>query len=149
MTRPFIFLFIFIFITTLTIAIVDSNSTPNNPFGIGLVDSGSDTELDLASTLSGNGGKVLLIFAGITRQTTAADPAWTAALQGALKRNLVPVVRLNAPWGQSNIRDSADDVGTYHNYTTLAGAYAKVVGDVMRQVPGGWFFGGKEKIKTL
>ncbi len=113
----------------------DCLELPPNPFGIGLVSPGSDEQLSLANTLAGNGGKVLLIFPGINRQTTQADPSWTANLQSAItKYNLVPVVRLAAPWGQANIRDDSDD--TEHLvYSTLARAYAIVVRDVMQAVP--------------
>jgi hypothetical protein len=50
-----------------------------------------------AAGLGGQGGWILLIFAGVTSASTGPDPAWVAALNGAYAAGLNVVVRLNPP----------------------------------------------------
>jgi len=107
-------------------AALDSYAGTGNRFGIGLVSPGSTLDWDLAADLAGPGGSVLLVFAGITRDTQGPDPAWIEAVQQVYARGLVPVVRLGPPWGNEVVRDDSDDAAHAH-YTALAAAYRRVV----------------------
>lgn len=108
---------------------------PDNPFGIGLVGPGDAGQWDRAQELSGRGGHIKLIFPGIEPTTTAAEPGWIDAVQGAYDRDLVPVIRMGPPWGQMGIRNWSDDAA-HRDYTTYAAAFAAVVDDLPRR--GDW-----------
>lgn len=110
-----------------------------NIFGMGLTNSGGQSwqqqegEVSLTANLAGPGGKILLLFVGLQRGVNTPDGQWVAGLSAALRSGLHPVVRLNPPWGQSNIRDQSDDAN-HLNYTSLAKSYASVVASVMTSV---------------
>lgn len=109
---------------------------PPNPFGIGLVSPGNPSQWDLTADLTGPGGHIKLIFPGVTRDTGAAPQEWIDAVRGVYERDLVPVIRLGPPWGDRFVRHQADDPGTFRNYASLAGAYARVVASLPRR--DGW-----------
>ena len=108
---------------------------PTHPFGIGLVGPGETLDWDLAADLVGPGGYIKLIFPGITRDTTAPEAAWAAAVEAAYARDLVPVIRMGPPWGDRRVRAQSDD--TEHlSYVALAEAYRRVVEGLPRRE--GW-----------
>jgi len=99
---------------------------PDNRFGIGLVGPGNPAQLDLAANLSGPGGHVKLIFAGVRPDMTGPTPEWANAVREAYARDLVPVIRFGPDWGDRRVRNQSDD-GSGRRYTRLAQAYAAVV----------------------
>jgi len=105
---------------------------PANRFGIGLVGPGDTTDWDLAADLTGAGGHVLLIFPGITRDTSGPDPAWVTAIDAVYDRQLIPVVRMAPPWGDRAVRNQSDDAG-HRSYLALAAAYRRVVDGLPRR----------------
>ncbi len=107
----------------------DGEAPPENKVGIGLVGPGNTTQWDRAAELSGRGGHLKLIFPGIRRDTTGATQEWIDAVQGAYDRDLVPVVRLNPPWGEHDVRHWSDD-SAHRDYRTYAAAIAAVVDDL-------------------
>ncbi len=108
---------------------------PMNRFGIGLVAPGNPTQLDLAANLSGPGGHVKLIFAGVRPGLTGPTPEWVNAVRDAYARDLVPVIRFAPDWGDRRVRNQADDA-TGRRYTNLASAYVAVVRGLPRRA--GW-----------
>ena len=106
-----------------------------NPFGIGLVSPGNATQLDRARELTGRGGHIKLVFAGVDTATTTAPADWIAAVNAAYDRELIPVIRLGPPWGNRDVRDDSDD-SAHHAYTQLAAHYAAVVAALPRR--DGW-----------
>ncbi len=107
-------------------AAIDAYAGTGNRYGIGLVSPGTSLDWDLAADLAGPRGSVLLVFAGITRDTQGPDPAWSDAVQAVYARGLVPVLRLGPPWGNEYVRDDSDDAA-HLQYTALATAYRRVV----------------------
>ena len=102
------------------------NDGPRNVFGIGLVGEGNQDQWNYASQLAGDGGWILLTFAGVDNTTVAPQQSWVDAISGVQKLNLNPVVRLSPPWGQGHYRSESDDAD-HHDYTTLAAAFKSVV----------------------
>lgn len=100
---------------------------PTNRFGIGFVGPGDTADLERAANLAGPGGYVKLIFPGIVRDTPGPDPSWSAAVRDAYARDLVPVIRMGPPWGDTFVRDQSDPGSGYRRYTQLAAAYRRVV----------------------
>jgi hypothetical protein len=82
---------------------------PANPFGIGLVGAGNTLDWDRTVELTGAGGHIKLIFAGVSPGMTSAPQEWIDAIHASYARDLVPVVRIGPGWGQMNIRDHSDD----------------------------------------
>jgi len=105
---------------------------PRNPFGIGLVGPGNAAQWDRAAELSGFGGHVKPIFAGVERGMTAPPAEWVDAVAQIYARDLVPVIRLGPPWGNRNLRDQSDDA-EHMQYGALASAYAAVVAGLPRR----------------
>ena len=99
---------------------------PDNPFGIGLVGPGNATQWDFASELVGRGGHVKLIFPGISLGMTQPPQEWIDAVDEVYARDMVPVIRLQTAWGDTNIRSLSDD-GAHMDYHSLAAAFAAVV----------------------
>jgi hypothetical protein len=105
----------------------DSPNTPwDNPFGIGLVGPGNADQWDWAAELSGPGGHVKLIFPGVVPGMSGPNAEWATAVAEVYARDLVPVIRMNPPWGQQHIRAWSDD-GAHRSYTTYAASFAAVL----------------------
>ena len=98
----------------------------DNRFGIGLVGPGDATDMQLTADLVGPEGFIKIIFPGVTADTTGPEAAWSAAVQIAYERDLIPVIRIGPPWGDRRVRNQADDE-THLTYTQLAQAYRNVV----------------------
>ena len=92
-----------------------------NVFGIGLVSEGNQEQWNYAHDLAGDGGWVLLTFAGVDNTTTGPQQSWVEAVAGVQKLNLNPVLRLSPPWGAGHYRAESDDAD-HRVYTTLAAA---------------------------
>ena len=112
-----------------------TGAPPENPFGIGLVGPGNTTQWDRAAELSGRGGHVKLIFPGVEVGMSSPPQEWVDACNEVYGRDLVPVIRMQTGWGQSNIRDMSDD-GSHLSYNNLASAFAAVVAGLPRR--DGW-----------
>lgn len=108
-----------------------ASSGASNKFGIGLVSEGNQEQWNYASQLAGDGGWVLLTFAGIDNTTTEPQQSWSGAVAAVQQLGLNPVVRLSPPWGSSHYRDESDDA-LHHVYTTLAAAFKAVVSGLPR-----------------
>jgi hypothetical protein len=99
---------------------------PFNPVGIGLVSPGNPGQWSRAAELSGRGGHLKLIFAGITKGMNGPSAEWVTAVSAIYALDLVPVIRMAPPWGDRDIRKESDDPG-HQSYTQLGAAYAAVV----------------------
>ena len=104
---------------------------PHNPIGIGLVSAGDTEQWDAAAKLTGSGGHVKLIFAGVTPGMSGPEASWVTAVQEVQDRDLVPVIRMNPPWGTTDIRSWSDD-GDHRVYTSYAASFAAVVDGLPR-----------------
>lgn len=100
---------------------------PTNRFGIGLVAPGSTAQLDLAADLTGPGGHIKMIFAGVVPGMTGPTVEWSNAVRDAYARDLVPVVRFGPPWGDRRVRNQSDPGSDGLAYTRLAASYVNVV----------------------
>lgn len=107
-------------------------ANPANPFGIGLVGTGTSMDWNRASELAGAGGLIKLIFAGVSPGMTTALPNWIEAVEQAYALDLVPVIRVGPQWGDMNIRSYSDDSDHMH-YDTLAATYASVISSLPRR----------------
>ena len=74
---------------------------PVNPVGIGLVGPGNSTQWDKTAELTGRGGHIKLIFAGIDMNTSGPPQDWVEAVNQVYARDLVPVIRLGTALGRS------------------------------------------------
>jgi len=108
---------------------------PDNPFGIGLVGPGDTNQWDRSAELCGRGGHVKLIFPGIEVGMSGPPQDWIDACNEVYARDLVPVIRMQTGWGQTNIRDMSDDV-SHLSYNGLAGAFATAVAGLPKR--DGW-----------
>lgn len=99
---------------------------PVNRFGIGLVGPGNPAQWDLAANLVGRGGHIKLIFPGIDVGMTGPPAEWSTAIAETYSRNMVPVVRINFPWGDGRVRYRSDDP-RHSSYTALAASVRAVV----------------------
>jgi hypothetical protein len=113
----------------------DTGGPPDNPFGIGLVGPGNSDQWDRAAELSGRGGHVKLIFPGIELGMGGPPQDWVDACNEVYARDLVPVIRMQTGWGQSNVRNLSDD-GSHMSYTSLAASFAAVVAGLPKR--DGW-----------
>ncbi len=99
---------------------------PDNPFGIGLVGVGNTDQWDRAAELAGPGGHIKLIFPGMELGMSGPPDDWYEAIEQVYARDLVPVVRMNRPWGQMNVRNLSDD-SQHLDYGSYAQSHANVV----------------------
>jgi len=113
----------------------DDSGPPDNPFGIGLVGAGNTTQWDRAAELAGRGGHIKLIFAGVELGMGGPPQEWIDACNEVYARDLIPVIRMQTGWGQTNVRDLSDD-GNHLDYTSLANAFANVVAGLPKR--DGW-----------
>jgi len=107
----------------------DPGLPPDNPVGIGLVGPGNEDQWDRAAELSGPGGHIKLIFPGMVPGMSGAPAEWIEAVRQVQARDLVPVIRLNPPWGETDIRHWSDDAA-HRSYTGYAASFAAVVSDL-------------------
>jgi hypothetical protein len=107
----------------------DAEEPPENKVGIGLVGPGDASQWDRAAELAGPGGHVKLIFPGLVLGMGGAPQDWIDAVQGTYDRDLVPVIRLNPPWDDHDVRHWSDDSG-HRDYTSYAASFAAVVADL-------------------
>lgn len=112
-----------------------SFDSPDNPFGIGLVGVGDALQWDRTAELTGRGGHIKLIFAGVEPGMTTAKPEWHTATAAAYDRDLVPVIRIAPGWGDLDIRSTSDDAA-HLQYTGIAAAYAAVIDSLPKRE--GW-----------
>ena len=142
----------FLRIALLALALLVDFSTGSdtvNKFGIGCYtdtpgSSTVDVQLDGAAALTGRGGWVVLYLCSwreggaggrsCMNASTTRDPASEQALRSAYARGLRVVARIGYPY---TVRDHADDaagaggeVVARVNYTSLAAAYARLVGSL-------------------
>ena len=103
-----------------------SKDDTRNVFGIGLVSEGNQEQWNYAKQLAGDGGWIMLTFAGVDNTTTAPQQSWVDAVNGVQALGLNPVIRLSPPWGSAFYRSESDD-DAHHDYTTLASAFHAVV----------------------
>ncbi|MDP3276457.1 MAG: hypothetical protein Q8Q09_14760 [Deltaproteobacteria bacterium] len=98
-----------------------------NRFGMGLVGPGNTSQLDQVANLTGPGGYVKLIFAGVRPGMTAPNPEWANAVRDAYARELIPVVRFAPDWGDRRVRNQADSGSNNRRYTGLAASYVAIL----------------------
>jgi hypothetical protein len=110
---------------------VGNASSPRNVFGVGLVSEGNQEQYNYVKSLAGDGGWILLVFAGVDSTTTGPQPSWTQAVAAVQQLNLNPVIRISPPWGSAHYRSESDDT-EHRNYTTLAAAFRAVVAGLPR-----------------
>lgn len=103
---------------------------PPNRYGMGLVNQGDATDVDLTSKLAGPGGWFLVIFADITPNRTSADASWKASIQQAYAKDLIPVIRMAPPWGDRRVRNMGESPTSYKK---LAQAYKAVIQDLPKR----------------
>ena len=99
-------------------------------YGMGLVNHGDATDVDLTSKLAGPGGWFLVIFADITPNRTSADASWKSSIQQAYAKDLIPVIRMAPPWGDRKVRNMGESPTSYKK---LAQAYKAVIQDLPKR----------------
>ncbi len=67
-----------------------------------------------------------LIFVGVVPGMSGPETAWSNAVAGVYARDLVPVIRMNPHWGQTEVREWSDD-SSHLSYTGYAQSFAAVV----------------------
>lgn len=107
-----------------------SGPPPANRYGMGLVNPGDATDVDLTAKLAGPGGWYLVIFADITPSRTSADASWKASIQQAYAKDLIPVIRMAPPWGDRRVRNMGESPTAYKK---LAQAYKAVIQDLPKR----------------
>lgn len=107
-----------------------SGPPPANRYGMGLVNQGDATDVDLTAKLAGPGGWYLVIFADITPNRTSADASWKASIQQAYAKDLIPVIRMAPPWGDRRVRNMGESPTSYKK---LAQAYKAVIQDLPKR----------------
>jgi uncharacterized repeat protein (TIGR01451 family) len=71
-------------------------------------------QLDWAHTLMGDGAYIKQLFYGITADSTGAADCWKTFVNGCYDRNMIPVIRLQGPYGSSNwTKPAATSSGNY------------------------------------
>mmetsp|Transcript_28853 Transcript_28853/g.73992 ORF Transcript_28853/g.73992 Transcript_28853/m.73992 type:complete len:463 (+) Transcript_28853:96-1484(+) len=107
----------------------DCEYASSNKFGVGLVSEGNQAQWDLTKAMVGDGGWILLIFAGVDLSATGPAQSWVDAVNYVFQQGLNVVLRIGPGWGQSHFRDLADGAaqGDYTHYTHLAQAYVNVL----------------------
>ncbi|MEB2311675.1 MAG: hypothetical protein OZ928_07475 [Polyangiaceae bacterium] len=107
-----------------------SGPPPANRYGMGLVNQGDATDVELTSKLAGPGGWYLVIFADVTPNRTSADASWKASIQEAYAKDLIPVIRMAPPWGDRRVRNMGESPTAYKQ---LAQAYKAVLQDLPKR----------------
>jgi hypothetical protein len=88
-------------------------------------------QLDRTRELMGPNAFVKQLFYNIHANTPGPEGCWVDFVNGAYDRGLIPVVRLQGPYGGPNwTKPPADFPG---NYATIAQAYARVVSGLPRR----------------
>jgi hypothetical protein len=106
----------------------DTEAPPSdNRFGIGLVSEGSEAQMELTANLTGPGGHVKMIFAGVAPGMTGPRESWSNAVHWAYERQLVPVVRFGPDWSDLRVRNQSDPGSDGLQYTQLAQAYVSIL----------------------
>jgi uncharacterized repeat protein (TIGR01451 family) len=90
-----------------------------------------DYQLDRVLEVVGTGAYVKQLFYGITSQTAGPHSCWVHFVNAAYDRGLIPVVRLQGPFGGPHwIKPQPDPSG---GYATIAEAYKRVVAGLPRR----------------
>ena len=110
----------------------DATMPSDNRFGIGLVSPGNSEQMRLTADLTGSGGYVKMIFAGVVPGMQSAQQDWKDALNAAYGEGLVPVIRFAPPWGDRRVRNQSDG-GNGTSFSNLGSSYAAIVRDLPKR----------------